>query len=686
MINNSILEFKIKYSDTTNKVYTDKNTNWLTKLFAHYQYFNSDDTMLSEINDLVISDNSPISMYISTELTGDNHVFLSAYNSEDVSLDSFENFLNSIDKILVDLYNVEKTQEVELIMNKTENIFSITNDNLQIIILDKNKRTHKNRVQIKELSDNYVSKLNNIDFVIFFKEDIEELINDVENPVFSVPRDTLKLISKELVFHGKEKSFIASVGAKSLKEIFVKHHSKGLFSSNLRYYVKSAKIDNSIKETIQNQSENFWYYNNGIIITCEDYIIKNDQIELYNFSIVNGGQTTNLIGNTEFEDDFGIVCKVIKNKYDNDEDNLEFLSTVAETSNTQKPIRAKDIIANRVEQRRLRKQLAEVDVFLQIKRGEKINKKKYSKQWQNAKNDELGQMLFSFIYQHPGIARNSKSKMLENNNYYKTIYGNSYNSFLLLSLQHVKVGYNIWKKKVVKENESLAKVSLSKYSMFMVMSILGLLIKIYYNKELEDYLISLPSDFNFDTSLELKNKLSQNDIGNSNIFKNPDILSSTNILFNLYDLIYESYLKPSYDHHKIVYPMSSYATFTKNDTNYYRHVVPTVIKNYNKFNYLFDQLMMEDRDLVEISAYKEINSIEDLPGLGEELREYRLYKFRESNGKIKAYEVFTNLQMSNLINRKPTTLEDLIAQGRMKKSSVSLFGKDIINIISKYKI
>ena len=45
------------------------------------------------------------------------------------------------------------------------------------------------------------------------------------------------------------------------------------------------------------------------------HIFEDGELELYNFSIVNGGQTTNLIGRTNFDNDFPIMCKVIKNKY-----------------------------------------------------------------------------------------------------------------------------------------------------------------------------------------------------------------------------------------------------------------------------------------------------------------------------------------------------------------------------------
>ena len=81
-----------------------------------------------------------------------------------------------------------------------------------------------------------------------------------------------------------------------LKTLYELYGYRGLFSQNLRYYVKNAKVDDNVIESIQEHPENFWYFNNGIILICEDYSIEDTAITLYKFSIINGGQTTKLIG------------------------------------------------------------------------------------------------------------------------------------------------------------------------------------------------------------------------------------------------------------------------------------------------------------------------------------------------------------------------------------------------------
>lgn len=61
------------------------------------------------------------------------------------------------------------------------------------------------------------------------------------------------------------------------------------------------------------------------------------------------------------------------------------------------------------------------NIYLEIKRGEKKKNKKYK-----IKNDELGQLILSFVYQQPGTARSGKKTIFDNNNYYNKLYKQNY--------------------------------------------------------------------------------------------------------------------------------------------------------------------------------------------------------------------------------------------------------------------
>ena len=133
-------------------------------------------------------------------------------------------------------------------------------------------------------------------------------------------------------------------------------------------------------------------------------------------------------------------------------------------TNTQKPIKDKDLIANRIEQRLLKKQLADAGIYCQIKRGEKVNKKLYPAPWQNTTNEELGQFLLSFVYQKPGTARGSKASICGNKERYHLLFNKKYNSGFLGDLLKIKAFYKLWANHIKKTDDPIKEESVDIHS------------------------------------------------------------------------------------------------------------------------------------------------------------------------------------------------------------------------------
>lgn len=212
---------------------------------------------------------------------------------------------------------------------------------------------------------------------------------------------------------------MVNMSSNSLIKMFNKYKDEGLLDMNIRKYVKNKMVDDGIKRTLDKDRSNFWFFNNGIIIACDDYYVDGNTVKIRGFSIVNGGQTTNRIGNYKGSnhEEFFIPCKIIciNNK------NKNLFSKVAETTNSQKPIYPRDLKANSPEMKMLQSWLDKENIYLEIKRGEKKKNKKYK-----IKNDELGQLILSFVYQQPGTARSGKKTIFDNNNYYNKLYKQNY--------------------------------------------------------------------------------------------------------------------------------------------------------------------------------------------------------------------------------------------------------------------
>lgn len=251
---------------------------------------------------------------------------------------------------------------------------------------------------------------------VYTLDDIERTIQRNQETLSTVSSEKIKLdrANNYLEYESDDlEGIFCSVLSSSIVQLYNKYSGAGLFDLNIRRYIRNKLVDTGINKTLDSDRDNFWFLNNGIIIACTDFDVDGDTVRLENFSIVNGGQTTQLIGtykgtNTK---EFYVPCKIVATK--NDSKASYFYTKIAEATNSQKPIYPRDLKSNSPEMIRLSRWLKQENIYLEIKRGYKPTKK-YN---YIIKNDELGQIILSFALQQPGTARNGKVKIFEPGNY-----------------------------------------------------------------------------------------------------------------------------------------------------------------------------------------------------------------------------------------------------------------------------
>ena len=587
-----------------------------------------------------------------------------------------------------ELSDISRDDEYKISATRPLKIRLITNYNPKTA---GTKKAILNAIQTMKPASEHVS------YLISFGLDIEYEIMEIENPKEYVDEAVIQLDApNNHMCFGAEESLIINISARSLKCLYEQYGYRGLFAQNLRYYVKNARIDGNIIESIQEHPENFWYYNNGIILICDDYRIDGSNILVRNFSIINGGQTTKLVGETDFDQDFYIQCKIIKNKYESVDERLEFIANVAEATNTQKPIKDKDLIANRIEQRLLKRQLADAGIYCQIKRGEKVNKKLYPAAWQNTTNEELGQFLLSFVYQKPGTARGSKASICGNKERYHLLFSKKYNSGLLSDLLKIKAFYKLWASRVKKTDDGTDpyKVGLVNNGMFFMTAIIGIVCKIYYRPNVINQIT---------TSVMSEQKLevvAQHDIDHP-IFRLD--LEKKEQFFTLFEYCYTKFYRSGYEFLKTFKEKyNNYSNFTKINNNYttyvfkqiefeYRHGIPdndmnlldSILYKASDEDFLRNKALLEKYvNVVYVDAASESNVPESVSAeIKERLIAYRTKTYKLN--RIKAYEVFKNVSCDRIAKFAPTSLEDLKALRCLDEAQITLYGQDIIEIVSQ---
>jgi hypothetical protein len=83
-----------------------------------------------------------------------------------------------------------------------------------------------------------------------------------------------------------------------------KEHGDDLCFRNLRHFMRSSSVNDRLRNTLKTEPHNFWYFNNGITIICDEIIkqpvggAKTDVgfFTCKGISVVNGAQTVGTIG------------------------------------------------------------------------------------------------------------------------------------------------------------------------------------------------------------------------------------------------------------------------------------------------------------------------------------------------------------------------------------------------------
>ena len=379
-----------------------------------------------------------------------------------------------------------------------------------------------------------------------------------------------------------------------------------------------------------------------------------------------------------------------------------FISKVAEASNTQKPIKAKDIIANRIEQRNLKSLMQENGVFIEIKRGEKCNHEIYPEAWQRTKNNELAQDLYSFVFMEPGPARNSVSSMLSNEEKYNVIFREHEYSFdFLRDVLFLEKAYKEYQKKINKDKDdygdSSIKKGLVKNGLWYCLATIGYVLKLYYNKEYRNNMYQYRNQ-------DLKYSLYSPELAFMHGFidREYSYKEFRDSAFELFDLVFAQLIVNQFKLARDSSPSLAYSNWTKSNTGFngIRSMINLITFD-NKQEFLINAIAKyfvkidEDTMNKNIDRYvdycKKNKKIKAKDNLGNELsendealrNELMVFRLNYSTQKhIPERNIYTDKMIDRMVIEKPVT--DIELKKIVSTNTVYFCGKKILEIIIKY--
>lgn len=373
-------------------------------------------------------------------------------------------------------------------------------------------------VDIDEHIADFQSPLVSFEFIDFFKlkqqfVEIEYKGIKTHNPIETpyIPKSEFILEFKQNQVISIEKPHPSNIFLVKPKEIYnlFEKYGQSLFYKNIRNPLPSSPFNDKIKDTILNNSINFWYFNNGITAITDkidDFHTGSTNVRIKGIQVINGAQTVFSIyqayKNAKDEerlkmDEYGLITlRTVTTGGD------DFDLKVTRYTNSQNPISERDFHSNDDVQKRLQFDfLKHSNVWYETRRGE------FRKKIQGISkltNEVLGQNYLACFINDPFNAKQNKkmifvTKNLDSNGLYEIIFNpeTKYDDMLLsyyLNLlvdrkrKAIKVKIDaIDTTQLTKEKEKLLEFDFIQYSNFEIMA----LFKILFFKTNEDNIKSI---------------------------------------------------------------------------------------------------------------------------------------------------------------------------------------------------
>lgn len=154
-------------------------------------------------------------------------------------------------------------------------------------------------------------------------------------------------------------SLIAVLTTNALRNLW-EQHRHALYAENIRGGIKS-NLNQKMRHTLAERPAEFFYFNNGISATCEDFEVIEEgphrKLHATRFQVINGAQTLNAIGDNDPQSDGRVLFRLTK--LGDDSKAEETKAEIIRYNNTQNVVKASDFRSNDRIQRWLEHELSQ---------------------------------------------------------------------------------------------------------------------------------------------------------------------------------------------------------------------------------------------------------------------------------------------------------------------------------------
>jgi hypothetical protein len=271
-----------------------------------------------------------------------------------------------------------------------------------------------------------------------FKDYLEGVAPAV--PALTLPVAAESAIQNEGAIHRfdprkKIESWVFTMAASDVGEMYAKVGLR-LFARNIRGYLGDTSINEAMTATIRNEPENFWYYNNGVTMVCDDVKREvqggQDVLRVEKPQVINGQQTTRQLHDSSATKG-SVLVKIIKipRHPGDDEEYDNLVNSIVRATNWQNHIDPSDLVSNDFIQVFIERSLRKIKYqYIRKKQSKSEARRQFGNQgFIQIQKHELAQAVGGCEFD-PAVVRRGKEGLFEDP-YYKAIFSSHSVSYYL---------------------------------------------------------------------------------------------------------------------------------------------------------------------------------------------------------------------------------------------------------------
>ncbi len=296
------------------------------------------------------------------------------------------------------------------------NLFYVTTGRISTSTLREAKAIveHNSSINFISFHGNAIKKLIT-DYIMGAAPAVPILELEVEGPLIMTRHDPDNEID----------SYVFTMKGKNIGDLVNKGGSR-IFARNIRGFLgDDTAVNRSITETLKSEPHNFWYFNNGVTIICDEAhecsTAGKKALRIREPYIINGQQTARTL-NRFGNDQATLLVKVISIPRSEDQKDYQkyetLVSQIVTATNWQNKIVASDLKSNDREQIRIERELRKLGILYIRKKMSKKEAKSTAviKPRYIIKKEDLAQAVASVVLD-PFYARSGKEPLFETDLY-----------------------------------------------------------------------------------------------------------------------------------------------------------------------------------------------------------------------------------------------------------------------------